>query len=146
MKLTEIAARINAHLRRFEKDPTINKLDPKYRTRPYWSAGAWRAGSRVAVIYVSYQGSRTLTKAEALRYLEALDSGFVGRHYELEREKVTHTLYKTGDPGAPLSIQDRNGEVVLGLCRVCGRAEAELVEDCSAAIPATVTGESVESR
>jgi hypothetical protein len=42
-----------------------------------------------------------------------------------------HNLYQEGDPGAPDSIKDRNGEVVLGLCKRCGRGEAELVEPCS---------------
>lgn len=41
-----------------------------------------------------------------------------------------HDLYKTGDEGAPDVIKDRNGEVVLGLCKKCGRAEIELDEPC----------------
>ena len=41
-----------------------------------------------------------------------------------------HDLYKTGDEDTPKSIQDRNGEVVLNLCRICGKGEAELIEDC----------------
>lgn len=41
-----------------------------------------------------------------------------------------HILYKTGDPDAPDVIKDRNGEVVLGLCRICGRGGAELSEPC----------------
>jgi hypothetical protein len=45
-------------------------------------------------------------------------------------EMKGHTLYETGDPGAPDVIKDGNGEVCLGLCKVCGRAEAELVEPC----------------
>jgi hypothetical protein len=40
-----------------------------------------------------------------------------------------HDLYKTGDD-APDEIKDRNGEVVLGLCKRCGRAEIELSEYC----------------
>jgi hypothetical protein len=39
---------------------------------------------------------------------------------------MTHLLYKDGDPNAPDSILDSNGQVVLGLCRICGAAEAEL--------------------
>ena len=42
-----------------------------------------------------------------------------------------HDLYKDGDADAPDSIKDRNGQVVLGLCRKCGRAESELSEPCS---------------
>lgn len=41
-----------------------------------------------------------------------------------------HTLWKTGEPGVPDAILDSNGEVVLGLCKVCGRGECELVEPC----------------
>lgn len=37
-----------------------------------------------------------------------------------------HVLYKTGDADAPSSIKDINGDVALGMCRKCGRAEAEL--------------------
>ena len=44
-----------------------------------------------------------------------------------------HDLYTTGDENAPDSIKDRNGEVVLGLCKVCGKAESELSEPCSRA-------------
>ena len=43
---------------------------------------------------------------------------------------MKHALYETGDPDAPKAIQDRNGEVVLGLCRVCGGAEGSLPTDC----------------
>jgi hypothetical protein len=39
-----------------------------------------------------------------------------------------HDLYKTGDPDAPEQIKDRNGVVVLNCCRVCGKAEVELVD------------------
>jgi hypothetical protein len=44
---------------------------------------------------------------------------------------MEHKLYETGDADAPDVIKDRNGEVVLGLCRVCGRGECELVEPCT---------------
>jgi len=44
--------------------------------------------------------------------------------------KPTHILYKTTDDDSPESICDRNGEVVLGLCRVCGAGEIELDERC----------------
>lgn len=43
-----------------------------------------------------------------------------------------HVLYETGDKDAPDAVKDRNGEVVLGLCKVCGLAEIQLDEtpDC----------------
>jgi hypothetical protein len=92
--LTEIASRISAHLQRFERDAVINaerfysdqhgKRVPMGRA--YYSAGASRAGSRVRVRYIAYQGGRTLTRSEAERYLAWLDAGNIGRHYEALRE------------------------------------------------------------
>lgn len=86
MKLSEIASRIDIHLRRFERDPNIN-VRPKhkeYRTLPYYGARAFYSGSRVFVCYVSYQGDTSLTKAEAQRYLAWLDAGNIGKHFGLE--------------------------------------------------------------
>jgi len=45
-------------------------------------------------------------------------------------QKPTHVLWATGEPGAPEAILDRNGEVALRLCKVCGRGECELDESC----------------
>ena len=42
-----------------------------------------------------------------------------------------HNLYKTGDADAPSAIKDRNGEVVLDLCKRCGQGEGELGPTCS---------------
>lgn len=86
--LTQIAKRIDEHLDRFEADITgVNKKCEKYGVYPYYRASAYRAGNRVAVTYVSYQGSTTLKKDEALEYLAWLDAGNVGRHYEQQRGK-----------------------------------------------------------
>ena len=41
-----------------------------------------------------------------------------------------HDLYKTGDRGAPSQILDRNGAVVLDMCRLCGKVESELFAKC----------------
>lgn len=41
-----------------------------------------------------------------------------------------HRLYTTEDKDRPELICDRNGEVVLGLCRDCGSAEADLEKPC----------------
>ena len=43
---------------------------------------------------------------------------------------MKHNLFDTGDPDAPNSIKDSGGEVVLGLCRVCGGAECSLTTNC----------------
>lgn len=44
--------------------------------------------------------------------------------------QMVHDLYRTRDRDAPDQIKDRNGEVVLGLCRRCGKSEFELSEPC----------------
>lgn len=85
-KLSEIAEGITAHLKRFEKDPKINAMDPKYKTVPYYIAYATSSGPRVFVTYINYQGNTSLTKAQALAYLGWLNAGNVGRHYEALRE------------------------------------------------------------
>ena len=43
----------------------------------------------------------------------------------------THVLFTSADRDAPDCIRDRNGEVVLGLCKICGRGEIELREPCN---------------
>lgn len=43
---------------------------------------------------------------------------------------MEHRFYKTGDRDVPEQILDRNGEVVLQCCKICGRAEAELATKC----------------
>lgn len=44
--------------------------------------------------------------------------------------EATHELWQTTDADRPTAICDRNGEVVLGLCMRCGKAEAELTQPC----------------
>jgi hypothetical protein len=48
---------------------------------------------------------------------------------------MEHILYKTIDVDTPDVICDSNGEVVLGLCRVCGRGEIELEGPCPGRLP-----------
>ena len=90
MKGKEIAERINVYLERFEKDPVINKAILKrggMRLPPYYSAYAVFNGKTVEVTYISYQGSRNLTKAEAEQYLSALDNGFTGKHFDIKNKE-----------------------------------------------------------
>ena len=47
-----------------------------------------------------------------------------------EQNEPCHVLWKTGEVGVPSAILDRNGEVVLGLCKICGKGECDLVEPC----------------
>jgi hypothetical protein len=83
--LKELAARINSHLERYEADASSNVIDPKYKTQRFYHAYAGVSGRYVRVTYISYQGSTHITKDEAMRYLEKLDAGFVGRHFEALR-------------------------------------------------------------
>lgn len=41
-----------------------------------------------------------------------------------------HDLWKDGDKNIPTSISDRNGQVVLALCKICGGAESSLPTNC----------------
>lgn len=80
----EIAARIDAHLQRFERDPKINKrigTGGDGSIRMYWQAGAWASGGWVGVRYIAYQSNSKLTKADAEKYLAWLDAGNAGRHW-----------------------------------------------------------------
>lgn len=40
-----------------------------------------------------------------------------------------HVLYKTGDQDAPDVIKDRDGAIALDMCRKCGKAEIDLVDN-----------------
>lgn len=46
-----------------------------------------------------------------------------------------HDLYKTADQDRPSSICDDNAQVVLSLCKKCGRAEVELAQACNVPLP-----------
>ena len=85
MKLAEIAAGINAHLKRFEADPKLNPPAGKYGNSLYYHARAYVGGRWVYVAYVSYHGSSNLSKADAERYLDWLNAGNIGRHWEALR-------------------------------------------------------------
>jgi hypothetical protein len=39
---------------------------------------------------------------------------------------MKHILWKTGDEGVPSNILDRNNEVVLASCKLCGLGESQL--------------------
>ena len=92
LKLAQIATRIGEHLRRIESDPELNQYPENHPAgrqglRPYYSAGACAAGSRLRVWYVNYQGYSSLTKARALTYLRWLDAGNNGRHCDQQRRE-----------------------------------------------------------
>lgn len=80
-ELDAIAKRITEHLVRFEASTKHNPKD-SYGTRPFYFPNARRVGSRLAVTYVSYQGSTRVSADEAVAYLAWLDAGNVGKHWK----------------------------------------------------------------
>jgi|694.fasta_scaffold00460_36 hypothetical protein len=103
MKLQEIADKIKDHLKRFESDKTINAAKDGRSISPYYNAWATRSGRYVRVTYVSFQGSSSLSKAEAEAYLEWLNAGNIGKHYKAlsfnERIKSTQHSQPAGEKG-----------------------------------------------
>lgn len=84
MKLTEIAKRIHAHLKQFEADSAINKRrDNRYAGRPFYFPYAIKVGRNVLIRYVCYQDDSILNKTSALEYLNWLEKGNVGKHWEV---------------------------------------------------------------
>jgi hypothetical protein len=43
---------------------------------------------------------------------------------------VEHIFYETEDSDAPEEIKDQNGEVCLGMCKICRCAEGTLPTNC----------------
>ena len=95
--LVELAQRITAHLKRFEKDPKINPPRPHAAgTHRYYESSAHVAGSKIAISYICYQGSCfPLGRNEALAYLRWLDAGNVGDHYD--HREITGRHHATGE-------------------------------------------------
>ena len=93
----QIAHAIDGYLKMFEADPNINVrrvlVDGEWQVAPtgkgvgqYYFAHAVAHGRFVRITYISYQGSRALTKAEAATYLTWLQAGNVGTHHNMKRE------------------------------------------------------------
>lgn len=85
MKLKEIAEKINAHLKRWEADPVINKNTKPDRSgsSDYYDARAWASGARVGIQYIGYQGFSHMSKAEAEEFLSLIEGGYVGKHFHV---------------------------------------------------------------
>lgn len=79
MTTTEIAAKLNEHLKRWADDENPNLVTSRRR---FWRPGAYRAGAYVRVTYISYQGETSLRKHEAAQYLEWIEEGNVGKHWQ----------------------------------------------------------------
>lgn len=77
---------------------------------------------------------KTYTVEQIKKYLLNSDSlgdaVYLCNEENIDKAQKEHVLYETSDEDAPESIKDRNGEVVLDMCRVCGKAEAELNRAC----------------
>lgn len=58
---------------------------------------------------------------------------------------MQHDFIKTGDEDSHRSIEDRNGEAVLAQCRVCGKAEAQLADECPGPRKGPVTTEKAKA-
>jgi hypothetical protein len=43
---------------------------------------------------------------------------------------MKHQLFTDDDKDAPYEIKDRNDQVVLSLCKICGGAEGSLPSNC----------------
>jgi len=43
---------------------------------------------------------------------------------------MKHVLYQKGDKNIPSQLLDVNGDVVLSMCKICGKAESELSQEC----------------
>jgi hypothetical protein len=80
-KNRDIAAEIDVYLKKFEASKKINRPRKGNSISPYYNAGCWDGGRYVNVKYVEFQGTSCLSKAEALKYLEWLKAGNIGRHY-----------------------------------------------------------------
>lgn len=124
MKLDEIAKRISAHLKRFEANPEINKLASGRRIHPFYNAGARRAGSKIAITYVSFQHTSKISKGQAEHYLAWLDAGNVGEHSDALPYKAPEPLLKDRIEG--YYIDQGYGTHPPMLKRVVGRRTAKL--------------------
>lgn len=82
-KLAEVAARIAAHLKRFEADPAINAY--RAMTWPFREPSARVRGTRIEVRRHYAVDGDLLKKTVALAYLAWLDAGGIGNVSEWAR-------------------------------------------------------------
>jgi hypothetical protein len=80
----QLAESIDKHLKRFERDPKINKKHKESGTSRFWQASATEIRGKVHVCFVGYQGGTLLEMEEAHAYSTWLDEGNVGALGEFE--------------------------------------------------------------
>jgi len=84
--MAELADALNAYLIEMARADAPNHKGPDAKIL-YFGSRARAAGAYVAITYISYQGARNLTRADAEFYLQWLDRGNRGRHYTPIRER-----------------------------------------------------------
>src|SRR5262249_36837730 len=57
--------------------------------------------------------------------------GFVPDREGVMMAYFDHDIYEDGDADAPDRVKDRNGDVVLHVCRRCGKTQVELYGACT---------------
>jgi hypothetical protein len=83
-ELDKIAEGIEAHLKRFESDPAINKVAEGCTLHPYYHVCATRTyGHTVSVRYILFKGMAKLSESQAKKYLEWLNAGNIGTHFKM---------------------------------------------------------------
>ncbi|HBW9904169.1 TPA: hypothetical protein MFX83_15325 [Klebsiella pneumoniae] len=77
------------------------------------------AAMRLGLEQMTTSGQEIGINEKILQMLESNDG-------ESRSREDGHVLYETGDADAPDCIKDRNGEVVLSQCRLCGKGEVQI--------------------
>ena len=81
----DIAKRIGDRLKWLEENDNPVQITSGGMELPYfWHSGAYRAGSKIAITYVHYQGPIHLTFDEAEVYADYLDKGGTKSHRVLQ--------------------------------------------------------------
>jgi len=91
-----------------------------------------REALQAAIMHIAHRSDGITTDMSDDNMLDMLANA----RDDLDAQSVqseSHYLYKTGDSDAPDVLKDRNGEVVLAMCRKCSCAEAELEQTCTRA-------------
>ncbi|HBD95356.1 MAG TPA: hypothetical protein DC057_14405 [Spirochaetia bacterium] len=82
MKLEEIAYRINKYLQEFEADKKVNTL--KMKVTKYYQPSAFSTGKNIGIRYIIYQSVSILNKKDAIEYMNWLEKGNKGKHFEMK--------------------------------------------------------------